>query len=541
MSRTLLLGLDGATRTCLDPLFEQGVMPFLKGFIERGASGTLMSTVCPVTPPAWTSILTGRTPGYHGIYDFIRVENQTLDHIPFRLANARDIRSEPVWSITGRMGKPSAILNFPNTFLAPPFDGVMIPGFVTSRVLRTSVHPRSYWNRIKELPGFQLEAAAWDLDENRKTLLTHRLDLPALRDWIDYMIAKERSWHAIARDLIDEGRCELVAVVFEGVDRLQHMLWDVLDPAWFPADPSDEDLAARDAIHQYFRVLDELLADLVEAAGPEARVFIVSDHGFGSTTEIFFANRWLEQAGYLAWKPDAEYGSDEQMSARNMRDQFDAIDWDATVAYARTASANGIYLVSGLSRSRPALSPEARRALADEIAAKLLAFRDPADGAPVVTQVVHRDDAYPGPAKDEAPDLVLTLRDGGFVSITRSDEILKPRPQVKGTHRPEGVWFAGGAGIRQGVEVGELSVIDVAPTLLYSLELPVPDDMEGRVVTDVFAPADVEARPVRLCPASGEAYPDQPAGDEPEVASESMRPGEQNAVLERLKALGYME
>src|SRR5882724_11347004 len=151
MSKTLLLGLDGATRTSLDPLFASGVMPFLREFTATGACGTLISTVCPVTPPAWTSMITGRSPGHHGIYDFIRVENQTLDHIPFRLANARDIRCEPLWSITGRMGKASAFLNVPNTFLAPAFNGVMVPGFVTSRVLRTSVHPRSYWKTIKDL------------------------------------------------------------------------------------------------------------------------------------------------------------------------------------------------------------------------------------------------------------------------------------------------------------------------------------------------------------------------------------------------------
>jgi len=539
MSKTLLLGLDGATRTSLDPMFELGIMPFLREFTNSGSTGTLMSTVCPVTPPAWTSMITGRTPGHHGIYDFIRVENQTLDHIPFRLANAPDIRCEPLWSITGRMGKPSAFLNFPNTFLAPPFNGYMVPGFVTSRVLRASVHPRSYWKRIKDLPGFDLEKAAWDLDENRKTLMTHRLDLPSLREWIAYMISKERSWHAIARDLITGSACELVAVVFEGVDRLQHMLWDVLDPECFPANPTADDLAARDAIHEYFRVLDGLLEDLVKVAGPDVRTFIASDHGSGSTTELFHINSWLAEAGYLTWTPDAAYGSDEQMSAGNMRNQFASIDWDATVAYARTASANGIYIVDGLSKKRPPLTPEGRRRLADEIAARLRAYLDPATGTPVVTSVLHRDEAYPGAAKEEAPDLLVTLRDGGFVSITKSDRIVNPRPQVKGTHRPEGVLFARGPGVRGGASLGRTSIVDVAPTLLYSMDLPVPDDFEGRVLTEAFTRDFVEARPVRSCAASGQAYPEQP-GTDPEARTD-LTTDEQNVIIERLKALGYLE
>jgi predicted AlkP superfamily phosphohydrolase/phosphomutase len=539
MSRTLLLGLDGATRTSLDPLFASGVMPFLRDFAASGSSGTLLSTVCPVTPPAWTSMITGRSPGHHGIYDFIRVENQTLGHVPFRLANARDIRCEPLWSIVSRLGKRSAFLNFPNTFLAPPFNGVMVPGFVTSRVLRTSVHPRDYWKRINGLPGFNLERAAWDLDENRKTLMTHRLGLPALREWIQYMIDKERSWHAIARDLIAAGDCDLVAMVFEGVDRLQHMLWDLLDPACFPAEPTADDVAARDAVHEYFRVLDGLLADLVQAAGPEARTFIASDHGSGSTVELFHINSWLADAGYLTWTPDAEAGSDEQMSAHNMRDQFASIDWDRTVAYARTASANGIYIVDGLSASRPPLTTAARRALADEIARRLLAWKDPATGTPVVTAAVHRDEAYPGAAKDEAADLVVTLRDGGFVSITKSDVIVKPRPQVKGTHRPQGILFARGAGLAGGVPLGEMEIVDIAPTLLYSLGLPLPDDLEGRVITRGFVPEFIEMHPIRTSPASGEPYP-LPSGDPPE-REDALTDDDQNVVIERLKALGYLE
>jgi predicted AlkP superfamily phosphohydrolase/phosphomutase len=539
MSRTLLLGLDGATRTSLDPLFADGVMPFLRDFVATGSAGTLNSTVCPVTPPAWTSMITGRTPGHHGIYDFIRVENQTLSHVPFRLANARDIRCEPLWSITGRLGKPSAFLNFPNTFLAPPFNGYMVPGFVTSRVLRSSVHPRSYWKRIKELPGFDLEKAAWDLDENRKTLMTHRLDLPALREWIQYMIGKERSWHAIARDLITDSACELIAIVFEGVDRLQHMLWDVLDPRCFPERPTAEDRAARDAIREYFRVLDSLLADLVQAAGPGTRTFVASDHGSGPTTELFHVNTWLAEAGYLSWTPDAEDGSDEQMSAGNMRDQFASIDWDGTVAYARTASANGIYIVDGLSSQRAPLTPEGRRRLADEIAVRLLAWKDPATGTAVVTAVMHRDEVYPGPAKDEAPDLLVTLRDGGFVSITKSGRILKPRPQVKGTHRPEGVLFARGPGLRSGAALDAAAIVDVAPTLLYSLDLPVPDDFEGRVLTSAFTRDFVAACPVRSGSASGVPYPEQERSD-PE-AREELTTDDQDVVLERLKALGYLE
>src|SRR5439155_1757979 len=75
-------------------------------------------------------------------------------------------------------------------------------------------------------------------------------------------------------------------------------------------------------------------------------------------------------------------------------------------------------------------------------------------------------------------------------------------------HRPQGILFARGAGLEGGA-LGELAIVDVAPTLLYSLDLPVPDDLEGRVVSEAFTREFAASRPVRSCRASGEAYPAQ--------------------------------
>ncbi|MFQ5677390.1 MAG: alkaline phosphatase family protein, partial [bacterium] len=69
--KTLLLGLDGATFALLDSLMDEGTMPFLKELVERGVRANLMSTANPLTPPAWTSMTTGRSPGNHGIFDFL--------------------------------------------------------------------------------------------------------------------------------------------------------------------------------------------------------------------------------------------------------------------------------------------------------------------------------------------------------------------------------------------------------------------------------------------------------------------------------------
>ena len=135
--RTLFIGMDGATFTVLDDLVadrEGGpVMPNLARIFADGTRCRLRSTPNPLTPPAWVSLMTGRTPGHHGVFDFIRAEEQGED-VYFTLYDSRDCRVEPIWSIAGRQGRRVAALNFP--FTAPPpkdLNGFMVPGFVPWR------------------------------------------------------------------------------------------------------------------------------------------------------------------------------------------------------------------------------------------------------------------------------------------------------------------------------------------------------------------------------------------------------------------------
>lgn len=535
MKKTLLIGLDGMSYTLLKPLMEDGVMPFMKRFIEEGASAELRSTPCPVTPPAWTSIMTGRSPGHHGIFDFIRIDEDITDRIVFRLTNGRDVLTETLWSIAGRQGRLIGSLNFPQMFLARPFNGYMVPGFVTSRQFRTSIQPREFWDTVKSLPGFNVKDAAWDLNEGRKAL-GGDLDKNDYKEWIEYLCRKERSWFAIANELISRTDCELVALVFEGMDRLQHQAWHLLDPACVPENPTPEEVEVRGYCLDYYRMLDGFIRELVESTGGESHVFMVSDHGFGATTEIFYANVWLERQGYLKWKDGIESDGKGMLTAHNMREHFDTIDWGETTAYARTTSANGVYIRVAKAPGQPGIPPHRYRKFRSELAGALRSYKDPLTNTLVVTKIATREEAFPGRAMKEAPDLTLTLRDGGFISILKSDEIIKPRKKVHGTHSPEGIFVAGGSGIRKGVRLAHKTVLDVAPTLLYSMGLPVPEDFEGEVITDAFTGEFLGSNPVRT--GSATAPLGEPAA---ERESERLKESEEAQILERLKDLGYFE
>jgi predicted AlkP superfamily phosphohydrolase/phosphomutase len=535
MQRTLLIGLDGMCFSILNPLIADGAMPFLGQFMKGSVYADLISTPCPVTPPAWTTIMTGCNPGNHGIFDFITVDPRYTDRIVFRLTNARDVLCETIWSIAGRQGRVVGSLNFPQMFLSKPFNGFMIPGFVTSRHLKTSTHPREFWDRIKNLSGVAIKDISWDLDEGRKPI-GEGLEEEAHREWVNYLIRKEKGWSAIARELIEGTSCDLVAVVFEGTDRLMHQAWRFIDPAFMPPKPTSWEKETRERCLSYFRQLDNVVRELVEAAGEDSRVFIVSDHGLGPTTEIFYSNVWLERGGYLYWKDGVRSDKKGLLTAFNLREHFDSIDWKKTVAYTRTTSANGIYIRVGKEPGQPGIAPEQYEVFRAELMKSLLSYKDPRTNMPVVTKIMTREEAFPGKAIEEAPDLTLTLRDGGFVSILKADEVVKARQQIGGTHSPEGIFVARGKNIQKGLALPPQTILDVAPTLLYAINLPIPEDFEGKVITEAFDPQFLRANPVRI---GASTIPSAIVSGRDHA--DGLEGSDEREILERLKALGYLE
>lgn len=92
-------------------------MPFLRQFMAAGFLSRTGSTPHPLTPPAWTTLFTGRNPGAHGVYDFMRVDDRQHE-VFFTLYDFRDIRCETLWSLASRQQRPVVALNFP--MMAPP-------------------------------------------------------------------------------------------------------------------------------------------------------------------------------------------------------------------------------------------------------------------------------------------------------------------------------------------------------------------------------------------------------------------------------------
>jgi predicted AlkP superfamily phosphohydrolase/phosphomutase len=522
----VLFGLDGATFEILDDLVDLGVMPNLGRFFARGVRRPLLSTVPPLTPLAWTTAITGRSPGNHGILGFF--QHESPESASLRIVSARELRVETIWSMVNRHGYRSGCLNFPIHSPPPRIDGYVIPGWLPWRWLKRFSHPPGLLDALLEqIPGLDPKTLAMDFEEEKKSIAGAVLD--NYEAWIELHLKRDCQWFQVFRQQLLNDPVALSGIVFDGVDKLQHLLWPYLSPKLREEELGTEYERTRALCFAYFRQIDQFLGETIDYAGPGAQIFVISDHGFTVTEKIFFVNHWLEQQGYLVWKKDAEFVEDTCHELEPDFYQLSAFDMSRTCAYALTASSNGIHIAVKGKRGSEGIPPGHYEGFRLELIERLLHHcKDPETGQPLIRRVWTREEAFAGPAMPLAPDLTVELCDYGFFSVRRSRALVVTRPQPMGTHHPEGVFAAAGLGIRSGVQLSPARLLDVTPTILAALGLATPEDLEGTPLQDIFC-SQTALKPFRPRPTASLGTDDiTPPPDDPEV-------------LERLRALGYIE
>jgi predicted AlkP superfamily phosphohydrolase/phosphomutase len=178
------------------------------------------------------------------------------------------------------------------------------------------------------------------------------------------------------------------------------------------------------------------------------------------------------------------------------------------------------------------------------ISDKLKELKDPRTDEPVIKRILRREEIFHGPYVNEAADLILDWWETSHFSTSHSFpedmlhaavEIRERRPSTRaewgGTHRRDGILIAYGAPFKKGVEIRGARLIDMAPTILHLMGQPVPEDMDGRVLEELFEPAFIAGHPVQV------------GGSEGLKGGQGAQYSDEEAAIveERLKALGYIE
>lgn len=532
MTRTLFIGMDGATFTVLDQLIAdrpgEGVtMPFLKELIENGHRAILRSTPHPLTPPAWVSLVTGRSPGHHGVYDFVRFDDRG-DEVFFTLYDSRDIRKETIWSIAGRQKRSVVSLNFPMMAPVSPINGSLVPGFVSWKHLKMNVTPPALYGRLKQISGFDPKELAWDFE--RESQIGEPMTQQELEAWVSGHMPREEQWFRIAEMLMTEDNPDLFAVMFDGTDKLQHQVWHVLDPEALERGLNEDDARLRKMVLGYFRTLDTYIERLVKLAGPDAQVFFASDHGFTGADYVFRINQHLGELGYLEWRK----GDGSEADKRREEANFANLVWENTTAFCPTPSSNGIVIRVADKPGAPGIAPEDYYKFRQKLIDDLMAIKHPDGDRPFIREILLREEVFPGAARNAAPDLTLVLDDYGFVSVRNRAPVIVKRPLITGTHHPDGIFLAYGPGIEKG-SGARLEIMDIAAILINSLGLPIPEDFEARAPDSLYTADWLMRNPIRF----GEAT--QGVDAVAKASAADMSDHDKSKLLDQLRALGYLE
>jgi predicted AlkP superfamily phosphohydrolase/phosphomutase len=536
--RVFTIGLDGASLTLIRRWAGEGRLPGLARILADGRAGTLHSTMPPFTATAWSTIITGTNPGRHGVFDF-RIATEPGG--PKSYANTRLIRQPKLWGLLSSAGRSVGFLNFPIGFPPEPVNGYLVSGFLTPRGTDNYTYPSSLGADLHEALGDYIIGVKLP-----KAGISHAEGVAFLR-----AMDRQTELRIAAYDYLEERfRPDLHFAVFMAMDQVQHLYWKHLDAQAEGRTEGPEEAELRDLMEKTFHRIDTFIAERHAGLGEDDTLLIVSDHGFGNLRRRFFLNRWLARHGWLKFHRTRVWGDrlrrqlgrplpvdgdgGAEMIGGTLADRSGRyIDWTRTVAYASHPSEQAIYLnVAG--RDPHGVLPESEyQRVREDIVTRLASATDPVTGTPLVRAVFPREEVLAGPYTPCAPDIYI---DFGDLPVTLSANItphpasVRSMPGADGGHRPDGLILAAGPRVAAGADL-DAHVQDVAPTVLHLLGEPVPDHMDGRVLTELLSPEEVAQRPVRsVAGISGETG----------ATDVAMSAEEEHDLEESLRALGYL-
>lgn len=485
--KTLVVGIDAATWDVLDPLLEAGRLPNIAAIVDEGVRGTLQSTTPPMTPLAWTSIATGVNPGKHGVYDFLKQDQETYEVTP---TDYTEMSRPTVWDLLAESGKRAGVVNYPA--FEPPSENTafFVPG-IPRRRAELSTHPSSVATVLDEF-DYRVHPSASPDDGTRAYY-------EAVRDLTETQLE-------VTLELFDEHDVDVLWPVFMGVDWIQHYLWG-------------ETIGREDAVERFYEYVDTVVGRLRDAVGPDWHTVLLSDHGATPIEGVAHLDSLLAELGYLSSDDDTRIGrqvvdsllsgawqlgrrlppsvkrflkewlTDESLNraraagGAGQLDLHNQVDWSATTAF---AYGNMGQIFSHNEDRYPLGTVADDDDLLHSVKTELETVTDD-DGRPLFETVEFGSDVYDGPHAADGPDLVARPRDWSYTLYGDFETPwLHPPGKRVADHHPRGVVAAAGPEVPVGGSVGSVAVTDVAPTLLCLHGAPLVDDMDGSVVSDLF-------------------------------------------------------
>jgi len=543
----IILGIDGATWKVINQGIKKGLLPNFKKMINEGLWGDLLSTVPPVTAPAWTSLITGVNPGKHGIFDFLYHPYNSYE-IRYLAGGYR--KSKTIWSILSANQKKIGTINIPMTYPPEKLPEFMISGLDAPGENSNFVYPTSLKqeliDKFGEIPLDIHQLAHMKNDEIRDLVLKKLKKQEELRTEISFY-------------LIENYPIDIFMLVFNATDQVQHHFWHYFDEKH---DFFDEKGSKKygNAIVDIYQIIDECIGKFLNRF-PESTFFLVSDHGFKATSKNrLHLNNLLAETGLLTFKKTktvystmVKYLYDKLRSSLpahlkyklaslfpKLRSKFESqaflsnIDWENTYGFAWDFSPTSASIFVNLTHRFPkGIVPKKERL---NIIKRIVTALDGvtfSDGQKLAYYL--KEDVYKGENTQIAPDIIVDWWNGSFINspapfkkdfITLASNF-KPGEDWSGIHDQKGIFVIYGENIKQNKKL-TLNIVDIAPLVLMLCDLEIPEEFDGilneELIESIKKNTKVKTKKIDLSSKESSCYSNN----------------EEEEIQKKLKSLGYL-
>jgi len=458
-SKLLVVGLDSAAPALV---FERwrDELPTLSALIARGAHARMRSTHPPITVPAWTSMMSSRDPGELGFYGFRNRKDHSYDGYAF--ANSAQVKVPRLWDWLGGAGLHCIVLGVPQTYPPSRINGEMVTCFLTPSTQSQYTWPPELKAEVEQVTeGYVLDVE--DFRTADKAGLLRRV------------YEKTDKHLRLAKHLMRTRPWDFFMLVEMGVDRIHHGFWSHMDPAHHKYERGN---AFEHAIRDYYRHIDTELGELLSLCPDDTLVLVVSDHGAKKMDGGICFNEWLVREGYLTL-------SDPPKKPTPIGKV--AIDWPKTKAWGDGGYYGRLFMNVRGREPAGTIDPADYERVRRDLIAGIEAITAP-DGRNIGSKAYRPEDLYRS-VNGVAPDLIvyfgdLDWRSVGAVGMGAIHTFENDTGPDEANHDWHGIFVlstAGAAAPFRGA-LPDVSIYDVAPTLLRLLGQPVPPDLAGKPI-----------------------------------------------------------
>lgn len=456
--KVIVIGLDCAAP---DYVFEKWIdqLPHIRGLIKKGTYGRLRSSDPPITVPAWASMVTGKDPGQLGFYGFRNRSGYGYEEAA--LADSSFLKAPTVWDLLGKKGFRSIVMGVPPSYPPKPIRGHLVSCFLTPGRNVPHTYPSSLAEELKREVGEYMFDVEGFRNRPVEALLTDIHQMTRTRFQAARYLLRTKPW-------------EFFMLVEMGTDRIQHACWHYMDDEHVLY----QDSPHRDAILDYYRLVDQEIGRLLHAVNEEATVFLLSDHGAKRMDGGFCINEWLIQNGWLTLKETPEQPGPLRLSQ---------VDWKQTRAWGAGGYYGRIFLNVKGREPEGTIPQHQYEATRDELIRQLERLTDES-GAPLPTQAWKPEQRY-RQVRGIPPDLFvyfgnLYWRSVGSVGLNTLYVKENDTGPDGANHDLDGIFVAaphGGGNWGRGCLKG-MQLMDVAPTLLREFGLRPAPRIRGRLI-----------------------------------------------------------